>query len=112
MRVKATYLANGPHISLSIGKASYELINANEIYSGATDEGGVGIVTAPMHGAVIEVLVREGDTVKEGQRLAILEAMKMQHEILADIDGKVKSINVSVGEQVTANALMLEIEEN
>ena len=108
-RVKAAYLTNGPHISLSTGKASYELTNANEIYSSIAYEGGAGIITSPMHGAIIEVLVSEGDTVKEGQRLAILEAMKMQHEILADIDGKVSRINVSVGEQVVANALMFEI---
>jgi len=105
------YLASGPNMSLSIGRNSHLLINGNDIYSSVVDEGGAGIITSPMHGAVIEVLVSEGNTVKEGQRLAILEAMKMQHEILADIGGKVSRINIAVGAQIAANDLMFELEE-
>ena len=108
-RMSVRYLINGPNISISIGSDTYTLTNQNEIYSSVADEGGAGVITSPMHGAVIEVLVSEGDAVKEGQRLAILEAMKMQHEILADIDGKVSSVNVSAGEQIAANALMFEL---
>jgi len=111
-REKAAYLSNGPHISLSTGSASFDLINSNEVYSSTADEGGAGIITAPMHGAVIEVLVKEGNAIKTGQRLAVLEAMKMQHEILADIDGKITSVNAVAGKQIAADALMFEIEES
>ncbi len=110
-RVKVAYLTKGPQISLSSGSHSLKLTNANEVYSSAADEGGAGIITAPMHGAVIEVLVKTGDTVKTGQRLAVLEAMKMQHEILADIDGHVTSVNAVAGNQIAADSLMFEIEE-
>jgi geranyl-CoA carboxylase alpha subunit len=70
-----------------------------------------GNVFAPMHGLLLEVKIQEGDTVKAGQSLAVLEAMKMQHEIKADIDGTVKSICSSAGSQVAADALLIEIEE-
>ena len=111
-RTDVAYLANGPHIGFSSGEASFDLTNGYDIYSSAADEGGAGAISAPMHGAVIEVLVKEGDKVKTGQRLAVLEAMKMQHEILADIDGTVTSVNAVAGNQIAADSLMFEIEES
>jgi geranyl-CoA carboxylase alpha subunit len=63
-----------------------------------------------MHGLVMEIFVSEGETVVNGQRLLVLEAMKMQHEILAGVDGVVKSVNARPGEQVVANQLIMEIE--
>jgi len=106
------YLAGGAHFHLSVGGRNFDLTNANEIYSSTADEGGAGIIIAPMHGAVIDVFVSNGDTVKAGQRLAVLEAMKMQHEILADIDGTVASVNIAKDAQIAADALMFEIEES
>ncbi|NNE57735.1 MAG: acetyl-CoA carboxylase biotin carboxylase subunit [Hellea sp.] len=106
------YLAKGAHIHLSSDGLNFDLTNDNEIYSSIADEGGAGIITAPMHGAVIDVFVKEGETVTAGQRLAILEAMKMQHEILADIDGAIASVNIAKDTQIAADALMFEIEES
>ncbi len=111
-RYNVHYLAHGAHISLSSGAQNHDLTNANEIYSSAADQGGAGIITAPMHGAVIDVFVKAGDTVKTGQRLAILEAMKMQHEILADIDGTITNAFAIKGNQIAADATMFEIEES
>ena len=51
-----------------------------------------------------------GEAISAGQKLAILEAMKMQHEILATIDGKVASITGATGAQVAAGDLIMEIE--
>ena len=73
------------------------------------DAAGDGLVTAPMHGQLLEVLVSKGDDVVKGQRLAILEAMKMQHEILAEIDGKVSDIHVEPNTQIALDTLILEI---
>ena len=56
--------------------------------------------SAPMPGAVLKVLVREGDVVAKGTPLLILEAMKMEHQIVAGHDGKVVSINCREGELV------------
>ena len=74
------------------------------------DMSGDGMVTSPMHGQLLDVFVQEGDEVTKGQRLAILEAMKMQHEILAEIDGKVSAIHAKANTQIALDALILEIE--
>lgn len=57
-------------------------------------------VTAPMPGTIIDVKVGVGDNVKTGQVLMLLEAMKLENEIVALRDGVVKSINISKGEAV------------
>ena len=71
---------------------------------------GGGTVVAPMHGRLIEVLVDEGKHVQKGDKLAVLEAMKMQHEILAEIDGEVVTVFETVGQQLVAGAQIMQIE--
>ncbi len=61
---------------------------------------GNGAVTAPIPGAVLEVFVKEGDTVKAGQPLLKLEAMKMENEIRGTFDGTVVEIKVGPGDSV------------
>ena len=73
------------------------------------DIGGGGRIVAPMHGALLEIFVQSGDPVKIGTRLAVLEAMKMQHDIFAEIAGTVREICVEAGTQVAADDLLLEI---
>lgn len=98
-------------ICVSIDGRDYELTNKAAVIESAAVKAGGGTVLAPMHGALLEVFVSEGDEVTRGQRLAILEAMKMQHEILADVDGTVKAVNVEAGNQIAADTLMIKIEE-
>ena len=62
-----------------------------------------------MHGNLIEVCVASGDQVTPGTRLAVLEAMKMQHDVRAAVAGKVERIAASVGAQVADGALLVEI---
>ena len=71
---------------------------------------GSGSVTAPMHGNVLEVMVAVGDSVREGDGLAVMEAMKMEHRLVADVTGKVIAVHASPGQQVAAGAVLLEIE--
>jgi geranyl-CoA carboxylase alpha subunit len=71
-----------------------------------------GNITAPMHGLLLKLMVKEGDNVKEGQSLAVLEAMKMQHEIKADVAGTVKAVNGNSGHQVAAGDVLVEIQEH
>jgi 3-methylcrotonyl-CoA carboxylase alpha subunit len=68
-----------------------------------------GRVTAPMHGKVIEILVAAGDTVHKGQRLAVIEAMKMEHALVAPIDGTVGEARANVGSQVAEGAVLFTI---
>ena len=68
-------------------------------------QGGVKI-NAPMPGKILGVKVAAGQTVKKGDVLLVLEAMKMENEIVAPQDGTVASVNTSVGEQVEAGAVL------
>ena len=61
-------------------------------------------------GTVLEIFVNEGDTVEEGQRLFVLEAMKMKNNIVAPHKGKVKKIYIEKGVIVPKNELLLELE--
>ena len=72
--------------------------------------GGSGSVLAPMHGLLLEVRVAPGDTVEAGQTLAVLEAMKMHYEIVAEVGGEVKEVMAQAGNQVAADDLLIEIE--
>jgi len=71
----------------------------------AGTQGGVKI-NAPMPGKILGIKVNAGQAVKKGDVLVILEAMKMENEIVAPQDGTVASINTSVGEQVEAGAVL------
>ena len=76
----------------------------------AADESGDGTrVLAPLHGKIVEIFVEAGGTVARGDRLAIVEAMKMQHEILAEIDGTIDAVLVAAEQQVAADDLMISI---
>ncbi len=68
-----------------------------------------GEIKSTMHGLVKEVLVQAGAEVKAGQKVIIFEAMKMESELVADIDGKVKEIKVKAGQTVDAHTLLLVI---
>lgn len=63
-------------------------------------------ITSPMPGNILSVNVSVGDTVKKGQVLMILEAMKMENEIMCPCDGKVLSVSVSKGATVESGALL------
>jgi propionyl-CoA carboxylase alpha chain len=67
-------------------------------------------ITAPMPGKIVELLVEENSKVKEGESLLILEAMKMQNEIIAVVAGKVKKIHVKPGDSVAKDEVLMEIE--
>lgn len=67
-------------------------------------------VKAPLPGNIFKMLVKEGDTVKKGDVLLIMEAMKMENNIIAEKDGSIKSIKVKVGDNVLQNDTLLEYE--
>jgi len=69
-----------------------------------------GAVLAPMPGKVIAVDVSEGDTVAAGQRLMVLEAMKMEHALTAPFDGTVAELSASEGGQVQVEAVLCVVE--
>ena len=66
-------------------------------------------VTSPMPGTILDVKVKTGDSVKKGQVLVVLEAMKMENEIMAGVDGTVTSVAVSKGASVGTGDMLLTI---
>lgn len=126
----------GFHYSLLVGAASHEVFvercedlcfvileghryrvrvederarRAGERARTAREELGEAEVTSPMSGVVVAVLVEEGERVKTGQGLAILEAMKMENEIRATRDGTVERVHVTPGQRVGQDDVLMRI---
>jgi len=70
---------------------------------------GDGRVTAPMQGTIVKVLVAPGDAVEVGQRVLVLEAMKMENYLTTDVAGTVRAVRVAEGDNVSTGDLLLEI---
>ena len=68
-----------------------------------------GIIMAPMHGIITDILVKEGTSIGVGEQLIILEAMKMQHEIIATINGEIVDVYCAVGDQVSPDDALARI---
>src|SRR5205823_14169533 len=76
---------------------------------GACGAAGSGAVSAPMPGKVVSVLVAEGQVVEVGQALVVLEAMKMESTLAAEVAGRVTSVRAVAGATVAAGDLLVEI---
>ena len=61
-------------------------------------------------GTIVDIYVKKGQSVKEGEKLLSLYAMKMNNEICAPISGKIKKINIEKGQSVTKNDILIEVE--
>lgn len=73
--------------------------------------GGSGLVKSPLPGTILSILVQPGDRVTVGQKLLVLEAMKMENNVNAAKDGTIKSIKVNKGDSVMEGDLLMEIGE-
>ena len=72
--------------------------------------GGAGqSIKTPLPGVILDVFVKEGDTVKAGQKILLLEAMKMENNIEADKDGVIQSIQVKKGDSVQEGDVLMTI---
>ena len=109
--VQFSFPAKG-EVSVQIEGQQATLINNLMFTKGDVDTQGSGSVQAPMHGNLLSLSVEVGQKVEEGQLLAVMEAMKMEHRLLAQVSGEVTAIYACVGEQVSAGSLILEISED
>ena len=66
-------------------------------------------INAPLPGNIFKLNVKEGDTVKKGETLLIMEAMKMENNILAEFDGVVKTVKIKEGDVVLQNDVLIEL---
>ena len=76
--------------------------------SATTDK--TGAVTSPLQGTIIKINAADGDAVKAGQTVLVLEAMKMQNDIAAPKDGKLTGLSVSVGDNVKSGQVLFAVE--
>jgi biotin carboxyl carrier protein len=68
-------------------------------------------VSAPMPGKILDIMAEENSDIKQGEAIVILEAMKMQNEILASVSGKVKKVHIKQGDLVMKDDILIEIEK-
>ena len=108
---------DGKTFSLKINGQLLEL-NAKDHYDLLLEQMGMSAANtakasklkAPMPGKVLEVMVQTGQTVAKGEGLLILEAMKMENVLKAEEEGIIKSVNVSVGDAVEKNNVLIDFE--
>ncbi len=97
-------------VSFVVNEAEYKTLT-NKMYETRKpyEPKNPNLLRAFMPGNIPEMSKKKGDLVKEGDKLLILEAMKMKNLILAPFDGKIKSVNVKVGDKVSKNHVLVEV---
>ena len=110
--IASTVHLSGDTLHGLVGGRGLDCVNLLAKARGSDEDSDGRRVLAPMHGRVVEVFVGTGDAVQKGDRLAIIEAMKMQHDILAEIDGSVDDLLIEIDQQVGAEDLMITIAAN
>ena len=109
-RVAAAVAAGGSlHLALDGRVASFD--DVTYAPPRRSEQAAESTVSAPMNGRVLAVLVQAGDAVTKGQRLAVLEAMKMEHQLVARRDGVVERVAVRAGDQVATRAVIATLVE-
>jgi 3-methylcrotonyl-CoA carboxylase alpha subunit len=107
-RSHATVVRSAGELTVFTGGGTYRLEFEKPV--AMEEEDPSGRLVSPLPGSVIQVLVRNGETVAKGQALMIIEAMKMEHTISAPRRGTVRQLYFSKGEQVAEGAQLLEFE--
>ena len=90
----------------------YRRLALKEPLQGIDEDTRSGSLAAPMPGRIVQVMTQAGASVKRGEALLILEAMKMEHTITAPADGVVKEVHYAAGEQVLEGALLIALEQD
>lgn len=98
---------DGEAIVMAQGREAIVSVAGKKMKKAAAHAGGL---TSPMPGKIFKVLKEVGSEVKKGEPILVLEAMKMEHSIRSDKDGKVKSIPYKVGELVQGGVILAEVE--
>ncbi len=103
--------ANGGVYAFAGGRQAFvELVDPSAQAEVGAGEGDAAI-RAPMNGRLVALAVDEGDTVEAGQRLAVVEAMKMEHALVAPHAGVVRDLDATVGEQVEMGETIMRVEK-
>ena len=100
----AAVTVNGANYNVEIENAPAAVAAAPAAAPKAAAPAGGKTITSPLPGVIIDVNVTVGQAVKKGQKIAVLEAMKMENEILAEFDGTVTEIFIKKGDSVLEGA--------
>jgi len=101
---------NSDRFYVNLNSKAIELSKVVQNFSQGAEGESSGMITAPMPGKIFKILKKTGDSVKAGETVLILEAMKMEHEMKALKDGSISSISFSLGDQVSHGDTLVEIE--
>ena len=107
LRVFAARL--GESILVSVGPRTFEFTIQQPGRAAVRHSLATPLLTAPMPGKVLKIMVAEGDRVEVGQPLIVLEAMKMETTLIAEGPAQVKKIPVAAGQMVDAGAVLMEL---
>lgn len=110
LRQRISALIEGRRVFLDTGNGTIGIEDISLAPPASAEGPGSGLLKAPMDGAIVAVQAATGERVEKGQLLFVLEAMKMQHPVHADVTGLLKAVNVSVGSQVKSRHLLASIE--
>jgi len=111
-RLAGTVVRQGTRMDVFVmGKCETLFLKDALASAGQVEADHAGSLAAPMPGKIIAIEVQAGDKVKRGQALLVMEAMKMEHTIVAGVDGVVESIYFGVGEQVAEGAVLISLEQ-
>ncbi|MDX5373260.1 MAG: geranyl-CoA carboxylase subunit apha [Pseudomonadaceae bacterium] len=109
VRRRLAYHLDGGRVWLYGQGGNLELTDVTHEPASGAEGAASGTVKAPMDGAIVDVLVSEGQRVGKGQLLLVLEAMKMEHPLKAGMDGVIRRVQVSQGDQVKSRQLLVEV---
>ncbi len=105
----AAFAVRGDTLYLDLDGDVFEVRDTTLAPAGSNRSTGSSRLLAPMNGVIVNVLAKSDDPVAKGQCVVVLEAMKMQHEIVAERDGTIGKILVKPGDQVATRQLLAEL---
>ncbi|MCL6414709.1 acetyl-CoA carboxylase biotin carboxylase subunit [Aestuariirhabdus sp. Z084] len=106
---RARFSLQSSTLELEIDGAYYAIENRSQLSTHNAAEGSATEVKAPMDGSLVALMVNSGDKVTRGQTLAVVEAMKMEHPLKAEIDGVVEDIRGQCGDQVKTRQTLIHL---
>ena len=110
VRRSVSYVLDHQTVYLDLGNGNLTIENTSYAPPVMAEQAGDGQIRAPMDGAVVNLLVNLGDSVKKDQPVLVLEAMKIQQQIRANCDGTVTELLVNIGQQVKKRQVLLQIQ--
>ena len=108
---KCSVAKDGETRFIHLDGADYELRKVTEFEEEFEETEEEGSLSSPMPGRIVKLLVKLGESIKKGQDLLVVEAMKMENKVSSPFEGTVKEIFFSEGDQIEANVPLMEIDQ-